>query len=91
METEKITFIKKNAVIPINIGASFISRLQQAMIFLTEDKTDEEVELFKKSLETRSPLEGWMLHTETLALLIKEIEDSALNGGFTVEQEVPNS
>lgn len=85
---ETITYIKKDALIPIIIGASFISRLQQALIFITDDKTDDELEAFKKAMIDKTPLDGWMLHCETLALLIKEIEDSAVNNGFTEDKEV---
>jgi hypothetical protein len=85
---ETITYIKKDALIPITIGTSFTSRLQQALIFLTDDKTESELEVFKRALTDKIPLDGWMLHCETLALLIKEIEDSAIDKGMTEDKDI---
>lgn len=88
MEQDKITLIKKDAIIPLSVGSNFIHRIQQALLFFTDDKTDEEMESFNRALLEGTPLEGWMVHVETLILLMRGIEESAINNGMTVEQDI---
>lgn len=91
MEQEKLTFIKKDALIPITVGAGFISRLQQALIFLLDTKTDPEIDALTQALNDKKELDGWMLHYETLALLIRELELSAQSNGLTTEEDISTS
>jgi len=85
---DNITVIKKDALVPLNLGTSFINKLQQAFVYFMNQKTDEEVQAFTDALKGETSLSEWMTHYETLALLIKAIEDSAMQSNLTEEKDV---
>jgi len=85
---ETLTFIKKDALIPITIGAGFMGKLQHVLTHLLEQRSEEEISTFKALLEAGKPLDDWMVHVETIAVLIKEIEDTAIAQGMSEDKEV---
>ena len=73
-----IRMIKKDAVINISIGSSFFQKLQSILLYITEDKTDEELNQFKSLCEKKEEFpEPWMDHLYTMIVIIKELENSA--------------
>ena len=50
----KITMIKKDAIISIKISSGFLQMLQRTMMFIVTDKTEEDLENFKKALDQGS-------------------------------------
>lgn len=83
--------IKQDAIVKIEMGAGFIERLQQLLFFLVASVTPEELEEYKKLLESKEELtEPWMEHITTLAVLIKEFEEKANQQGFTYDGDLPS-
>lgn len=89
MEKEKLTLIKKDAQIPLIVGTGFLSRLQQVLLSLLEDKTEEELQILTNHIQENSvPVDTWMYHFETISLLIREIEAKAFEKGLVEEVDV---
>lgn len=85
-----VTMIKKDALVNIQVSTGFIQKVQEMLATLTSEKTEEEIETFKKLLET-NPLElpeEWMEHLLLLSRLIQVIELEATKQGFTYEVAV---
>ena len=51
----KVTMIKNDAVITISIGSAFLQKVQKVLVQLISDKSEEEIEDYKKDL---GPLGG---------------------------------
>lgn len=86
---ESMKFIKQDAQVPISFGTDFIQRLQKTFVYLVENKTQEDLDLFQKLLESGKPLdEEWMEATATVGQLLKEIETSANKLGLTYEKDL---
>jgi uncharacterized membrane-anchored protein YhcB (DUF1043 family) len=87
--SEKVTYLKQGAVIPLQIGSLFLQRLQKLSVFLLQDKTEEELDAFREKVDTNSIQEGtWEFHFETVAVLIKTLEEAAIQEGLIEEKEV---
>lgn len=89
----KITMIKKDAIISIKISSGFLQMLQRTMMFIVTDKTEEDLENFKKAVEEHESTnedfpETWMDSLFTMTVLIKEIETSFINEGETFDEEI---
>jgi len=73
-----VKMIKKDAVISIAIGSGFFQKLQRILFYLTEERTDEELQLFKTYTEKNEDYpEQWMENLHTIIVLLKELENSA--------------
>lgn len=88
-----VTMIKKDAVINIQVSTAFLQRAHEMLASLTAEKTDEEIESFKKLLETNPQElpEEWMEHLLLLSRLIQVIESEAVKQGFTYEQTIDDT
>ena len=67
--------------------------LQRTMMFIVTDKTEEDLENFKKAVEEHESTnedfpETWMDSLFTMTVLIKEIETSFINEGETFDEEI---
>jgi hypothetical protein len=78
MSTERR--IKKDAQITITFGTSFIGNLQAAVVWAYSMLTPEQSEQLSKMIETKELdlEEPIMKHCVTLALLLREIENKAV-------------
>ena len=84
-QTEGIQYIPKDALIPIQVGAGFLQRLQKALIFLAADRTEEQIELLQEKIQKGLVEEGsWMYHFETIQTLVSNIEQTAVEKKLTV-------
>lgn len=85
-----ITMIKKDALINLQVSTGFLQKVQQMLAALTSERTDEEIESFKKLLETNPQdlPEQWMEHLVLLSTLLQVIEAEAVKQGFTYEASV---
>jgi hypothetical protein len=89
----KITVIKGDAIVSIKVGAGFLQKLQKIMVNTIADKSSENLETFKKSVQdhekenTEFP-ETWMEDLFTLSILINEIESTLIKEGHTEEKEM---
>jgi hypothetical protein len=89
----KITVIKGDAIVSIKVGAGFLQKLQKVMMNIVTDKSSEELETFKKSVELHEKentefSETWMEDLFTLSVLINEIESTLIKEGHTEEQDI---
>jgi hypothetical protein len=90
---EKIKMIKKDAIISITVGTSFISDLQGILLSLLADKKEEDIASLKDYIpsvekgEEEFP-EDWMKHIYTITLLLKEIENNAEKNNQIIEVDL---
>ena len=84
----KVTMINTDAKVNLTFGSGFIQKLQQLTLWIATNKSEEELENFKKLVESNSPLEeDWMNHLHTMSILINEVERVATESGQTYEQD----
>jgi hypothetical protein len=87
-----IKLLKKDAIIPVQIGAGFIQKLQSMLMSLVDERTEQELEIFKKLAENGQELsEPWMEHVQLLMILLNEIDKAAEANGFTYESSVDDA
>jgi hypothetical protein len=87
----KVTMIKNDAVITISIGSAFLQKLQKVLVQLISDKSEEEIEDYKKAIQdaTLEELpEPWMENLLVINTLLRTIETEAVNSGHTYEKDV---
>lgn len=81
--------IKKDAIIDVKIGTGFIKKLQDALIEVSSKRTEEEIKAFGTLVENKSELpEPWMETIYTLSLLIRSIEEQAIEQNATYEEDI---
>lgn len=86
----KITLLKNDAIVKIEIGAGFAQRLQKIFLYLANGLSAEQIALYKQLADkNESFTEEWMEHITTLTVLLKEIETKAIEQGLTFEQDAP--
>lgn len=88
MPTEKR--IKKDAQINLTFGSSFISNLQEATVWvcslLTPEQSKQLLDMLEaKDLDLNEPI---LRHSVTLVLLLREIENKAVETQQFVEVEI---
>lgn len=80
-----VEMIRKDAIIPIEIGAGFYARLQQLMGSLIADKTAEEIQEITTSInEGKAEINTCAHHYETCVVLCRAIDDQAKKLHLTV-------
>jgi hypothetical protein len=86
---EKMKVFKSDAVVHLPIGTAFYLKLKDLLVFLMEDKTDEQIKEFETAIvEKKEITEDWMAHLFTVVLLIRALEDKAEVDGFLEEKDV---
>jgi len=86
---EKMKGLKKDAVVNLPIGTSFYVKLKELLVFLAEDKTDDQIKEFETTIvEKKEITEEWMSNLFTVVLLIRAIEDKAEESGLLEDKEV---
>jgi len=87
----KVTMIKNDAVITISIGSAFLQKVQKVLVQLISDKSEEEIEDYKKAIQdaTLEELpEPWMENLLVINTLLRTIETEAVSSGQTYQKEV---
>ena len=87
-----VKMYNQDAIIPIDVGPGFIRRIQQLLIYITADLSQEELDNFYEMIrkgETKFT-EDWMEHVYTLTALLGNIETIAEKNGMTYDQVVPD-
>lgn len=72
-----IPFIKREAQISIVLGTEMISSLQNAVTWLLEQHTPEEVEAMRASIAAGGAPEPWAVHASTITRLLDGILERA--------------
>ena len=84
-QPQTMELIRKDALIPVEIGAGFYSRLQQMLSFFVKDKTEEEIKEMQDALNAKtSTPETWHYHYDTLLSLCKALDAKARELSLTV-------
>lgn len=87
--SQTIKMLKKDAVIPINVGTGFFQKLNSMLIYLVEQQTEEEIKLFETLVKENKELpEPWMENMHTLIALLSELEKSADANGMMYDKSV---
>jgi len=90
-QTPKLKYIKRDAAIDIKVGTQLLLKLQQMMVFLLLDKSEEEL----KDFEAKAPTlqqedlqeDSWQYHFLTLRDLVFHLEAQAEAQGFVQEMD----
>ena len=87
---QMIKAVKADAKINFDIHVGYLHRLQQLLVYITADKTEKDVELFKEITETKDKdrLEHWMELTVFLTHFINDIETKAEQTGQVIDMDV---
>lgn len=92
MSSTTLKMIKKDASIPVTIGAGFFQKLQSVLLYLTEERTDEELNHFKTLSEKGEEFpEPWMDHLFTMIILTRELENAAESNNMTVNSSIDDA
>ena len=84
-----LKMLKKDAIIPLQIGSGFVQKIQSMLITLIDERSPEDIELLQKLAESgQEPTEPWMEHIQILMILLNELDKSAEANGMTVEKSV---
>ena len=87
----KVTMIKNDAVITISVGSAFLQKVQKVLVQLISDKSEEEIEDYKKAIQdtTLDELpEPWMENLLVIITLLRTIETEAVSSGHTYQKDV---
>lgn len=86
---EKMKVLKNDAVVLLPIGTAFYIKLKELLVYLAEDKTDEQIKEFEVAINEKKEItEDWMAHLFTVVLLIRALEDKAETDGQLEEKEI---
>jgi hypothetical protein len=89
--SNKVTLLKKDALVSIKVGTGFLKKLQDALMDVSADHSEEKLKELENLIKEKKELtEPWMDTIYTLSLLIRSIEEEALNQGLTYEEDVDN-
>jgi len=83
--------IKNDAVITISIGAAFLQKVQKVLVQLLSDRSEEDIEEYKKMVQdtTLEELpEAWMENLLVINTLLRTIETEAVSSGQTYQKEI---
>jgi hypothetical protein len=90
----EIHYLPKDALVPVEIGAGFLFRLQQLLVYLIHDKSKDELEELRVRLEKNDlsniPEDSWMYQYQTIQLLVSSVEQTALQKKITVTKASEN-
>lgn len=85
---ETVPTFKKDAVIPIEIGTAFIKRLYDLLIYISKDKSQDELDELDKAMQASTVNEPWMVQYMTVAALIHHIETTAQQKGLVEQTDI---
>lgn len=84
-QPQTVEMIRKDAKIPIEIGAGFYARLQQMLAFQVKDKTEEEIKALQDAINNEKvEADSWHYHYDTLLSLCRALDDKARELNLTV-------
>jgi hypothetical protein len=81
-----LKFLKNDAIVKIQLGSGFIQRVQQIVVYILQDISEEKINEYKQLLiDKKDVTEPWMEHVTTLSVLLREIEERADEQGLSYE------
>ncbi len=73
----KTPFLKKEAIVPIEIGTGYLQQIAAIIPVLLEGKSQDDVAKIEKLIQEKQPLEPWMAAIASLQVLIKTVFEKA--------------
>lgn len=87
--------LKPTQLIDIQISGSFHSRLQSLLIYLSKQLSEKEftecIKLIKENKEDLNKIKPIYFQIQTILVLIREIENTAIKNNLVTEQEIPET
>lgn len=81
--------IPKDSRIAFTVGAGFLVKLQQSMLFLIQDRTKEELEELQVLINTDKTEDNtWQKVYVVIGTLVAAIEQAAIKSGITTSKTV---
>jgi hypothetical protein len=90
-DQELIPHLKKDAIVPVNIGTGFVQQLGITMAALAEGKTEQDMEHVQKLIDEKKELEPWMIGLITIQTLIKTVYEEGEKLGLVEHKSVDSS
>lgn len=82
------TGIKTDATFDITVGGNTLVNFQKLLLFITADKTQEEIQEAYEKIMKQDFEEEWIQHYAFIAYMINYIESVAKDKGLTVEEDL---
>lgn len=91
LQPQTVEMIRKDAVIPIEIGAGFYARLQHLLAFMVQDRTEEEIKEMQEALNSNviKP-DSWHYHYNTMLSMCQALDKQAQDLKLTVSVPIDN-
>jgi hypothetical protein len=77
MDNAKIPYLKKDAIVSVQIGSGFLEQLSTVYAYLTEGITKEQADSISNKLKEKKPLELKEGAIVTLSMLINKVYEQA--------------
>ncbi len=85
VQSQTVEMIRKDAIIPIEIGAGFYARLQHLLAFMVQEKTEEEIKEMQEALSSKVIAPGsWHYHYDTMLSMCQALDKQAQDLKLTV-------
>ena len=89
MEKIKVPTIKNDSIVTIQLSGAFYRSLQDVLHFITEGKSEDELNGLVEKLNTESKdLNSWEATCETVMVLCAEVEKKAKEQNLITEIEI---
>lgn len=75
--------IKPDTVIDIAVGTGYYKKIQEATVFMTQGKSEEDIKSALSQIESQNITSDWVNHYQTLLIFCKEFETKARELGHT--------
>lgn len=87
--SQMVKMLKKDAAIPLTVGAGFFQKLTTLLVYLVEQQSEEEIALLQTlASENKELPEPWMENIQTVMTLLNELEKSAESNGLMYETSI---
>lgn len=78
----KIPFLKKDAIVPIEIGTGFLQQIAAVIPILLENKSQADVTKIEQLIKDKQSLEPWMSGVASIQILVKTVFEKAYEMGL---------
>lgn len=86
--SDKIKVIEPTAVVDISIGTEYYKRIQDLVMFLLKDVSDEDLKDALQQINNSNITTEWVKHYETLLIFASSYENKILDAGFFKEVDL---
>lgn len=73
----KTPFLKKEAIVPIEIGTGYLQQIASIIPVLLEGKSQDDLNKIEELIQEKKQLEPWMAAIASLQVLIKTVFEKA--------------